>query len=282
MYTSPHVLLGEMRIRLDAMGAAFAGLFVEGPDDKRLLLPEFDYSGQIVPCGGQPHLLAVLAVASDADRQRMAFLVDCDYEVTLGNLSPQPGLVISKNVDIEADLLEAGLFDAVAVEFVPAALANEHDRERISATLRDRAVEFARILGQVRQVAKQAAVKIDTSDIKYRRCRIPKTTEVDVPGFIQRLGQQLDFVGLDRSQFESAVLAANCGYKYCNGHDLVYALHFILREDYRVDVTRGTLESFMRGAAGRVFDSLDAVQRLRAWEREKSRILFASDIPADR
>src|SRR4051794_32970239 len=104
-YPSASALLEDIDLRLKKLPANRGALVVEGFDDKRLFKPLVLSGGQVVVSGGRRLLLAAHAMAGD-DLKRILFLTDCVFEVGLGRLRPATSLVITKNADVEADLLD--------------------------------------------------------------------------------------------------------------------------------------------------------------------------------
>lgn len=105
-YPSSEALLQDAELRIDRYGADHGIIVVEGPDDKRLLCTKTVHQGQIITTGGKVFLLEAHRVAAERKIDSVVFLTDCDYEVGHGELSAQLNLIISKNADIESDLLE--------------------------------------------------------------------------------------------------------------------------------------------------------------------------------
>jgi hypothetical protein len=273
-YVSAHTLLADARLRLDALGQEMAALVVEGPDDKRLLVRQVQTASQIIVSGGRTLLLAAHRTADADDLRRIAFLTDCDFEVGFGNLQPARSLVITMNADVEADLLDLGIFHSIALELVPDALQSDKAAESIGKILRARSVEFAATLGQIRQLAKVHGVEINLDDIKYKKVRVPGTVTLDKALLIRKVGQQLRHCGLTVPAFETAVTAMPSGYKYCNGHDIINALQFVLREDFRVAVDRAELARHVRLAASSILDRWPVLVRLRKWQDETRKTLL--------
>jgi hypothetical protein len=253
-YPSAGALLGDARLRLDALDTDAGILVVEGPDDVRLFHPRLKSVQQVIVSGGRTLLLAAYQETTDADRERIVFVTDCDFEVELGTLSPAPSLVITKNADAEADLLELGLLKRLVIELVQAALTSDEDADRIVQQVVERAAPYAEVIGQVRRIAKMHGKEIDVDDVKYIRLRKRRSTVVDELELVIRLGQQLDFCGMSREQFCEKVTEFPRGFRHMNGKDLVNAVHFVLRVDYGCRDDREAIAKMLRMAAGEFFE----------------------------
>jgi hypothetical protein len=273
-YPSPQSLLADARLRLDGLPASRAVLVVEGPDDQRLFSPRVLSSPQIVVSGGRGLLLAAYSEASSKDLASIVFITDCDYEVARGSLRPGPSLIITKNVDAESDLLELGLFDRLGIELVPRALSSDAAAREVGAALRQRSVAFAEVLSQVRRVALEHGVELDVDDIKYRRTRVAGTKDVNGETLVKKLGQRSSHCGLTPARFLGEVRSMPTSYMFCNGHDLINALHFVLREDFDVSVERVELARLLRIAASEVFPSWTVVRRLIRWQVASGRAVL--------
>lgn len=156
-HPSPESLLQDAKLRLDTFGDNVGVLFVEGADDKRLICPRTMHRQQVVVANGRGKLLTTHALAKAAGVDGCVFLIDCDYEVSRGNLSPGESLILTEHVDIEADLFSRSGFERLVLELVPRALHDDEELVRISSVVRDRAIAFADPLGKIRRVALELA-----------------------------------------------------------------------------------------------------------------------------
>jgi len=108
-YPSAEALLSDAQLRIDQFGGGKGVLVVEGPTDKRLLSRLTVHRQQVLAAGGRRLLLRAHTVASETGVTDIAFVTDCDYEVSLGSLIPgSPSLFITTNADVEADLVSLG------------------------------------------------------------------------------------------------------------------------------------------------------------------------------
>src|SRR5262245_958817 len=118
-YASGAIVLADARQRLRKHGTSFGILVVEGGDESRLLRRHAELPDLILPCGGKSLLLSAFEQLRPFEETRIAFLVDCDYDVPLGRLPRGPNLFITTHPAIETDLLATpGVVDGIAEELV--------------------------------------------------------------------------------------------------------------------------------------------------------------------
>ncbi|WP_157930975.1 toprim domain-containing protein [Mycobacteroides abscessus] len=271
-YPSSEALLQDAELRIDRYGADHGIIVVEGPDDKRLLCTKTVHQGQIITTGGKVFLLEAHRVAAERKIDSVVFLTDCDYEVGHGELSAQLNLIISKNADIESDLLENGGFKRLVVELVAAALDSEEAAESIAREVEDRSVAIAEVIGRLRIVARTHGFEIDT-DIKYRKYRQRHTATVDEEKLIRTVIQGSPDCAMKSEEVKEIVSKLPRHYHNCNGHDLVAATNHVLRDDYGVrNETPESLERLLRTSTPKsVFEELDVARYLRRWEQQHKR-----------
>jgi hypothetical protein len=222
-------------------------------------------------------VLAAYEASTPRDREGMAFVVDCDFEVPLKKLISGPSIVISRNADFEADLLDLGLFEHIVSDAVPSLVSNPERIDDVAATVRERVLEIVQILGQVRRVAMPRGIDLEHfNKLNYRRWRAKGSTALNPRIMIEKLGQGLhpSFCGLSRDEFHEEVVSLPTGYQYCNGHDLIYAMEFILSADFKSKKTRGEIENLLRGSAGEIFWEWSVPQRIRRWEAKTGRMVL--------
>jgi hypothetical protein len=284
-YVSAEALLSDVRLRLDATSENFGSLIVEGPDDKRLFYRHVVWSQLITVSGGRTLLVSALEKARDTDKQRMLFLTDCDYEVMFGTLSGGPDRVITANADVESDLIELGMLGRIVEEVVPRALNSPSESEEITREVFQRSVAFARPLGRMRAVVQPFGIGLDLGNLDFGRHRIPNSTDVDLDKLYRTVYARIRDSGLTATEFRSRAESMPSLYQMCKGKDLVRAIHFVLRRDYRVpnNVTPDVLASMLRfGLEDRRFESWEVTRRIRGWEaRTGSVILREKETRAD-
>src|SRR6476660_7216731 len=100
---------------LDAMPSSAAVLIVEGSEDRRLLVPTLPL-GRIIPATGKEPLLGAYRLLSPAEHARIAFIVDCDFDVPAGKLRGSPNLIITTHPAAETDVLDLGGLTGVVNE----------------------------------------------------------------------------------------------------------------------------------------------------------------------
>jgi len=273
LYPSAEALISDAALRLDQFGSDYGVLIVEGPDDKRFLCSRTCYRQQVIAAGGRRMLLAAHAVPVIRELNGIVFLTDCDYEVTLGNLSPSEGLIITRHADIEADLLDAGGFKRLILQVVATALDNEEELTRITAAARQRSIALADVLGRTRQVAKSEGFKIDTGSIRHHKYRLPGSADVDEKKLIRAVYQASREPTLPFDIFAERVISIGPSYDNCNGHDLIAALNHVLRDDFGVrGQSPDQLETLLRATIPETaFLALDFVARLQQWEERNVR-----------
>jgi hypothetical protein len=210
------------------------------------------------------------------DRSGIAFLTDCDYEVPLGTLNPRPNLVITENAALEADLFEAGGFEEIVVQLVPAALNDDEVTLEFAAQLKDRSVALAEALGRIRRVAKEHAFPLDLDNFRHHKYRKSGSSIVDVDKMVRAVIQASREATLTATEVADRVEKIPSSYSNCNGHDLVAAVAHVLREDFGVrGHTEDTVAAILRNSfIGETFERLRIVDRLRRWEVGNSRQLF--------
>lgn len=278
LYPSAEALIADAILRLDQFGSNYGILIVEGPDDKRFMCARTRYRQQVIAAGGRRMLLSAHAASVARGLNGIVFLTDCDYEVTLGNLSPSRGLIITRHADIEADLLDAGGFERLIIQVVAAALDNEEELARITAAARQRSVALADVLGRIRQVAKSEGFRVST-DIRHHKYRLSGSADVDEKRLIRAVYQASSEPTLQFDVFAEYVTCIEQSYDNCNGHDLVAALHHVLRDDFGVrNQSPDQLETLLRASVPeKDFFELDFVARLMRWEeRNGCRIIGGS------
>src|ERR1035441_1034356 len=142
-YVTAQALLSDVRLRLDALGEKSSVLMVEGNDDKRLFYARINAGSDVIPAPGKKLLRSALELILDADKGRILFFTDCDYDVGTGDLRGGPNVVITASCDVESDLIGLGILEKVAREVVPQAIASNDSAARIGADVRKYAEKVA-------------------------------------------------------------------------------------------------------------------------------------------
>lgn len=276
LYPNADALISDAMLRIDQFGAHAGVLVVEGPDDKRFFCAKAQHRQQVLAAGGRRLLLSAHISAVQRSIEAIAFLTDCDYEVALGTMSPSWNLIITRHADLEADLLGAEGFERLVGLLVPSALDDDDELARVSTAAQERAVALADILGRIRQVAKAVGFKVST-DIRHHKYRTQNSAELDVTKLLRAVFQSSEDCMLQYAEFEERVKAIPPSYDNCNGHDLVAALHHVLRQDFSVrDQSPEQLEVLLRTSVPeKTFLGLEVVDRLKQWERRVGRRILA-------
>jgi hypothetical protein len=268
-YISPQVLLADARLRLDAIGPHAGVIVVEGPDDKRIFYHRAIRPNQVIPAGGRGLLLASYEAATNIDHERIMFVTDCDYAVRAGELSGGPGLAITANTDIEADLLALGLLPKVITEIVPSALSGDQ-----VARVADQSLKMAKVLalplGRVRMATKPLGVDLGFNDFDFAKYWKKGDNGLDFDKLIRVISDRLKLEGR-REDLIELVAATPGDDNMCHGKDLLSALRAVLMKERRLDgkkVTREVLSMMLRIALDdQKFEEWPLVQRIRSWER---------------
>ena len=125
-------------------------------------------------------LLAAHALAVESGEQRILFLTDCDYEVTLGRLEMQPQLVVTQHTSIESDLIAVGALRDLVAEVILQSADNDDDLDAHTQQVLDRAVALAEPLGRLRRLSQSEGFPIDPQLRNPARLRVRGTCDVDI------------------------------------------------------------------------------------------------------
>lgn len=274
-YPSAEALLSDALLRRDRFGLTSGVLVVEGPDDKRLFAERTLRRQQVIAAGGRRLLLASHTVAVTRNYHWLVAVTDCDYDVAMKLLRPEPGLIITEHADVESDLLAEGGWERLVAQLVPAALDDDETLNEIAVAVMARTVAFADVVGRYRRVAREVGFTAET-DIRHTRYRRAGTEQVDEERLLRSLWQSSEECTLDLNEFSERISSIRSDYDNCNGHDLVKALQHVLREDYGIrGVTAENLEDFLRyGVSKEAFEAWSVTERIRRWEQENNLTLL--------
>lgn len=278
-YPSAEALLADVRLRLDALGSKSAALVVEGHDDRRIFYHRVCVEAEIVPSGGKTLLRSALQALLPADKGRILFLTDCDYDVLNGSLHGGPDVVITEGCDVEADLVSLNLLEKVVVEYVPRVVHTKGAASKVATEVRCDAEAMARALGRVRVAAQPLGVDLNFEDfnhVKYwdESCKQPMFEKIQQE-FLNRLNR--GGVHLSREDWLTRIEATPDGFFICNGKDLISAARMILCLRHKMDhkVTNDILTRAMRMSIEEShLEAWTVVQRIRKWENRHSRLLL--------
>jgi hypothetical protein len=278
-YVSAHALLSDVRLRLDGLGDKSTALIVEGFDDKRLFYHRMSATAEVVPSGGKRLLRAGLGAMISADKGRMLFLTDCDYDVLGGTLCGGPDVVITSSCDVESDLIGLGVLTKIVVEVVPGVVETKERAVKVAGDVCACAQSLARPLGRIRIAAQPFGVDLDLSNLDFAKywdkaSRSPMVDKLHTSIFTRLRNAG---VGISKSGWEDLIAETPDESIVCNGKDLIQAAQMILRTHYKMShkVSADMMTSMIRLSLDeRHFEAWPVVQRIRAWEKKSGRILL--------
>src|SRR4051794_5380989 len=114
-YASGADLLADARIRLDALPPEAAVLIVEGRDDFLVFADRCHALHAIIVAGNKPRALDAYRRLQQNEHDSFVFVLDCDYDVPLGTVTPKENLIVTRNADKEADFAELGIARTIAL-----------------------------------------------------------------------------------------------------------------------------------------------------------------------
>jgi hypothetical protein len=275
-YTSAAGLLEDARLRLDALGDSAGILIVEGFDDRRVFAQKAKPQ-QIVVSGGRKLLLAAHRALDADDLGRLVFLTDCDHEVSRGTLKGAHDLIITRNRDVESDLLELGGLRKVLLEVVPRACDSEHDLDLITTQVMTRITNLAEPIGRLRNALQSRGEELNLTNLDLSKVRPTGSDLVDVDRLVRTIVQRSHMVSTKPQDALNMVQSEPGGYRVCNGHDLLAALSHVLREDFnRGDAGTPHLAGLLRSTVldSEIFEQWTVVRRIRAWQRSFGRFVL--------
>lgn len=300
-HDTPQGFLQSLRLRARRLTDQGALVVVEGPRDRKALLPLASEWAFIVPAGGRDKLVFAFDNLEEEFRDRVLFILDCDGGVDL-RLKGQLGLVITSNRDMEADLI----LELNAVEGVVFQVADVSDVPNGRA-LSDRIVEQACDLSAAFGVVLAGAWACGyPTKIRGKGGRPPHTaTLMDVnnewssenltnspqdlakrlaaviPWGGDELGTVVGWMGIARDKAcrsHGCASCRECWYRsYSRGHDLVDALGIVLMTLAGVKVE--PLDSLLRlGLDHSRVGDWSVARRVRSWEEQAQRYALRPSI----
>lgn len=262
--------LAEIRLRLDGVALPSpAALLVEGPDDKRLFLPFARHPGLVVPCVSRDRVLAVTDKMTASDRGRMLALIDCDFEVAMGNLQLQSGLVVTGGTDVEADMLLLGLLSRIVQHLIPGEINEPGELEQVAKGILEDASKLAIPVSRARMAAQPFGIALGIEVFPFAK-HVLSSGDLDTQKVIRTIHSRLSGV-IDLAGFTEKYESTPSDPRLCKGDDLLAAVAFILRKKYRAsnktnpEMLNLMLRSCM--ADPTVFEDWSVVQRIRVWEQ---------------
>ncbi|MCL6286740.1 MULTISPECIES: toprim domain-containing protein [Streptomyces] len=267
----------DAELRADGLGTDRGILVVEGPDDKRVFARHVFDASQILPAGGRKILLSAHEKATQAQRAKIIFVTDCDYEVRRGNLRGAPDLVITTFTDMESDLIDLGLVELAVLDLVPGALDSSAACKRISEALLSKARKMALPLGRIRMAAQPLGIPIHLDDVKMPRYWDNKDQSINSQKLTDAMHSKVsEVVGFQ--EWRELVEKSPADPGMCHGKDLARNLASLLKSDHRVDgITADRLVQMMRAHLDNEHLSRwDVVSRIRGWQKLHHRFVLSS------
>lgn len=245
---------------------------------------------RIVPAHGKSVLLEAYdgLVGSGFD-QKMFFLMDCDND-TPDNRKGMHDLAVTCHRDLEADLLfSLDAFDRVAIDFLSAVHYELSAIESVAERTLERALNLAAMCSVVRDAARSCALRVRFTDPHsgHRRvarpddlrAQLPSATNLTLDLVANAMG---GVIGWTRDEVQG-VLAASPGIvscphtsegcsacrllTFCNGHDAVQALAYMLTTETGIYVGAKEVEAQLRvGLDRRRVEHWPVGKRIRKWE----------------
>ncbi len=265
----------DAELRADGLGPAKGVLVVEGPDDKRVFARHVLDPAQILPAGGRKLLVSAHEKANNSQRAKIVFLTDCDYEIRYGSLRGAPDLIITTFTDMESDLLSLGLIESLVLEYVPRALESRETCQSITTRLRARAQQIALPLGRLRMIAKPLGIPLNLDDVKIARYWDPKSGSMNYERLVNAMHTKVSDV-ISFSEWGQLSSNAPQDIGMCHGKDLVKALSFLLKTEYRVEgITTDSVARVLRTSLSQQhLTSWDVVRRIKIWQTINRRFVL--------
>lgn len=293
-FPSPAAFTQSLRMRRSGSAPGTRFLIVEGVSDKKSFHPLLDAHLHYVPARGKPMVLFAYEALSQEGVTDCLFVVDCDGD-TESTWLGRPGLVVSDNRDLDADLLfELNAFHRVTLEY----LAGFGQTPEECLSIGDELLTYARSLssdfGVVLDAARDSGAPTKVYDpIRGTRRRLQLLDISDSSTWIQ------NFVAVDREelavlggsalgwtkeQLSSVVTAVEQGAskrcrmhgavkcavctprRFSNGHDLVDILAVSLSQRCGFPVSSAELARATRlAASSRSIEDWNVARRINSW-----------------
>lgn len=266
-YTSGSAALADARLRADALGRNQGVLMLEGRDDVIVFANRVESLQSVVACGNKRILREAFESSRSADRARILFVADCDYDVPAGKITPGNGLLLTKHTDREADFVQLGIVRGIALRAIPRSRKSETAADAIASDIFSKAIELAEVAGQLRYIAATSAMPLNFKELELRRYRDKKSGAVKLDGLIDAIRQRSPRVGLDIDALRALMDGAPVGVEVCHGKDLIQAITAVIHQDYGVKLSElAYVPELFRSVEDSVFEAWEVVRRIRAWE----------------
>jgi len=275
---SSESLVADARLRLDALPRGVGLLVVEGSEDRRIfshILP----LELIVAAGHKPLLLDAHALLDASEHSKVAFVVDCDYDVPAGRLHGSSNLIITEYPGVETDMVSLGAFLPVTRELLPAFGSSDRALSQVARRIMSKAISLAEQVGRIRHAAATLGepLRFDRLQMErfWKRHRQPDPEEM-----VRLLVDQSEGLRATRDEILQAAREAPTGLIVCAGHDLVRALQAVLHQDYAVSIQRTRmLPEMLRLASADLISQWKVIERLRRWQEASGAYLELTTDP---
>jgi hypothetical protein len=269
IYSDGKAALADARLRVDGMKRDQGILMVEGRDDLLVFSSRVLSLQSVVACGNKSKLRDALHSSTSADRSRILFVADCDYDVPAGTLQPVDGLVLTQHTDRETDFVQLGVVKAAVLRSIPRARASDEVAEAITTDVLNKATILAEALGRLRYVSSVDNLGLDFDDLELRRFRRKQDGVVDGSKLIRSVVQRSPRTRIEPAGLEQRALDTPDGLEVCQGKDLVQAVTAVIHQDYGVSLKAlGFVPELFRLVEDRIFEAWKVVDRVRAWEEQ--------------
>jgi hypothetical protein len=291
---TPQSFLESLKLRARRLTDQGTIVAVEGHRDRKALLPLASDGAYIVPAGGREKLVFAFEELAEEFRDRVLFILDCDGGVEV-RLKGRPGLVITSNRDMEADLV----LELNAVEAVILQVANVCDipnGRALSTHVVSQACDLSAAFGAVLAGAwacgyptkiggkggrRPHTVTLLDIDDHWSSGALTKTSQeladrvaAVIPWDGEERGMVVDWMEAARGKAcrrHGFVKCSSCWYRsYSRGHDLVDALGIVLTTLANVKIE--ALDELLRLGLDRSrVGDWSVARRVRSWEARAQR-----------
>lgn len=289
----------SIKQRYRAMGRGNALVVVEGPTDRKTLLPMVKEGTRIVAGNGRDMVLDAYRELKGAGFDRCLFIVDCDNNFP-ADMKGQSDLIVTMNRDIESDsLFELEGYNRIAFEYLDVGDPGPEELATRRQEVLDFACELCCKFGLVKDVARMRGLPLRLPNpmtgqrVRVTPADLPSVggwvASQEVPSFAQlvvELSRLLSWgnavttavaVDSERLWYEPCgrhhqTCCGKCRTRaLCNGHDLVSALAVDLSIRLTFQVSSRDLDRLVRIGVDRELVSRWGVgRRIRAWEDKTS------------
>ena len=256
-------------------------LVVEGEGDDHAMGPVCTYgSGQVFIAGSRTLVEQLLShlKANPVAGCECVFLVDCDGQGKTERLAAESALVVTRNCDIEADMVGLGVARRVAARFLP----DRATAEQLVAN----ACAAAMPLSTIRRAAHAAGVSMKVGG--WRQLRIDdladETLFSGVPvapiAIVPTLAALLGWGAAEREAVEAGLDSVSAEFSVtCMGKDALDVLYTRLREVGTGDVRGWSRDHFHREVFAALergdLDDWEVGRRLAAWQQAQGCAILA-------